>query len=215
MVFTFDAGRFRGATNKKSSRKQFAKFHFRNERIKQFSMVTTCKNEFWSARGGYGVKIEGPPMRLSCGPLLCFGKAGQRPRQLPLAHFHALVQLDIPQLQQQPALLVHHPKLTKLHCSEDSAAPEAVGRLGALAFTVPEPHVGQRGLELDELDGLGRGFQAGLESLLQLGLKLLSELGMTYTISRLRSTGVVFIKSSRTRDTCGLLRHTLPEPSCG
>ena len=34
----------------------------------------------------------------------------------------------------------------------------------------------------------------------------------TYTMSRLR---VVFIKSNRIQVTCGLLRPTLPEPSCG
>ena len=39
--------------------------------------------------------------------------------------------------------------------------------------------------------------------------ELLSELGMTYTIGRLRLTRVVFIKSNRTRVTCGLLRPTL------
>ena len=37
------------------------------------------------------------------------------------------------------------------------------------------------------------------------------EIVMTYTISRLR----LFIKSNRTRCTCGLLQPTLPEPSCG
>ena len=50
-------------------------------------------------------------MRLSCGPLLCFGEAGPRAAATPLslqwAFFHALVQLDVPQLQQQATLLVH------------------------------------------------------------------------------------------------------------
>ena len=32
-------------------------------------------------------------------------------------------------------------------------------RIGALALAVPEPHIGQRGLELYELDALGGGFQ--------------------------------------------------------
>ena len=43
-------------------------------------------------------------MRLSCGPLLCFGEAGPRAAATPLslqrAVFHALVQLDVPFMNQ-------------------------------------------------------------------------------------------------------------------
>ena len=43
-------------------------------------------NEFWGAQWGYELKIEGPPMRLSSGPLLCFGEAGPKAAATPLSY---------------------------------------------------------------------------------------------------------------------------------
>ena len=46
-------------------------------------------------------------------------------------------------VQEQPALLIHHPQLVGLHRSEDySPFSETVGRLGALALAVPTPSLG-------------------------------------------------------------------------
>ena len=77
------------------------------------------QNEFWSARGAVLKKtpdeavLQAPAASGRAGP-----KAAAAPLSLQRALFHALVQLDVPQLQKQPALLVHHPQLAGLHRSQ-------------------------------------------------------------------------------------------------
>ena len=48
--------------------------------------------------------------------------------------FHTVVQLDVPQLQQQSALLVHHPQLAKLHCTARIRLPL---RLSSASMRLP------------------------------------------------------------------------------
>ena len=109
---------------------------------------------------GYVLKIVKAP----AGPCCASGRRARRPRRLPFSYSgHSSTPSSSLTSQQQPALLVHDPELAKLHRCQDSC----VGRPRRACPRSPRT-VGQRGLELHELDALGRGFQAGLESLQQL-----------------------------------------------